>query len=236
MARTARAPSITNRLLQRLPAKDRARVLAGCERVELPFGEVLAEAGGAVRDVYFPTGSFISLIVPMGGTSRLEVGIAGSEGFYGVPIALGAEISPVQALVQGAGTAWRMGASAFRRELAEVPALSECIHRYIYVLMAQFTQTAGCNRFHLVEQRVARWLLMTADRSHAATFSMTHEFFAGMLGVRRVGITEAASALQQRSLIGYRRGVITIFDRKGLERAACPCYRLDRSTYSRMLA
>ena len=208
-------------------------MLAGCEEVELTFNEVLAEPGSTIRDVYFPTRSFISLLIPMGGRSMLEVALAGNEGVYGVPVALGVGISPVRALVQGAGPAWRMGAPAFRRELQRVPALRECVDRYIYVLMAQLTQTAGCNRFHVVEQRVARWLLMTGDRAHSPTFHITHEFLAYMLGVRRVGITEAASALQSRGLIRYTRGVMSLLDRKGLERSSCPCYRSDLSTYER---
>jgi CRP-like cAMP-binding protein len=235
LARAAHTASTTNRLLERLPAKDRARVLAGCERVQLAFGEILAEPGREVRNVYFPTSSFISLVLPMEGKAVLEVALAGSEGFYGVPIALGLGVSPVRALVQGAGAAWQMGSAAFRSELAEVPTLRDSVNRYIYVLMNQLTQTAGCNRFHLVEQRVARWLLMTSDRSHSATFSLTHEFLAFMLGVRRVGITEAASALQARELIGYRRGLVSILDRKGLERASCPCYRSDMSMGERVL-
>jgi hypothetical protein len=223
----------SNRLLDRLAEKDRARVLDGCEKVELSFPDVLAEPGDAMRHVYFPTGSFISLVTPMDGKDNLEVALAGNEGLYGIPIALGVLVSPVHALVQGSGPALRMGAAAFRHELIRVPPLRECIDRYIHVLMTQLIQTAGCNRFHVVEQRVARWLLMTADRAHSATFRITHEFLAYMLGVRRVGITEAASALQRRELIGYRRGVVTILDRKGLERAACSCYRSDLATYKR---
>jgi hypothetical protein len=169
----------------------------------------------------------------MDGKDNLEVALAGNEGLYGVPVALGVLESPVHALVQGSGPAWRMSAAAFRRELIRMPALRECIDRYIHVLMTQLIQTAGCNRFHVVEQRVARWLLMTSDRAHSATFRITHEFLAYMLGVRRVGITEAASALQRRELIGYKRGILTILDRKGLERAACSCYRSDLATYKR---
>lgn len=171
----------------------------------------------------------------MGGKSKLEVALAGSEGLYGVPVALGVDISPVHALVQGSGPAWRMGAAAFRRELTRTPALRNRVDRYIHVLMAQLVQTAGCNRFHVVEQRVGRWLLMTSDRAHSPTFHITHEFLAYMLGVRRVGVTEAATALQNRKLIAYTRGVMTILDRKGLERASCACYRTDISTYERSL-
>ena len=225
---------ITNRLLDRLSTKDRVEVLGACENVDLALLEVISEPGGTIRNVYFPTGSFISLVTPMGGKDSLEVALAGSEGIYGIPVALGVGISDVHAVVQGAGTAWQMGAMTFRRKLSRMPALRNCIDRYIYVSMSQLNQTAGCNRFHVVEQRVARWLLMTADRAHSATFEITHEFLANMLGVRRVGVTEAAGALQERDLISYTRGVMTILDRKGLEQASCPCYRSDVATYERV--
>jgi CRP-like cAMP-binding protein len=227
------AKPITNRLIARLGAKDRAHVIAACDEVELEFGDVLAEPGQPVDHVIFPVGGFISLLVPMGGASILEVALTGSEGMYGVSVALGAESSQVQAVVQGRGLALRLEGAAFRRELARLPKLRSSIDLYIHVLMGQLVRSAGCNRFHVVEQRVARWLLMTADRTHAATFRMTHELLSHMLGVRRVGVTEAASALQSRSLISYTRGVVTILDRRGLERASCGCYRADLDTYER---
>jgi len=236
LARAPRTAQVTNRLLDQLPERDRSRVLAECEQVDLAFHETLAEPGSRIRNVYFPLGSFISLLTPMGGKATLEVALAGNEGMYGAPVALGVDVSPLHALVQGGGAAWQMGATAFRRELARTPTLRQCVERYIYVLMTQLTQTAGCNRFHVVEQRVARWLLMTADRAHSASFQITHVFLSHMLGVRRVGITKAASALQRRKLIRYTRGNVTILDRKGLERAACACYRVDLATYERVLA
>ena len=236
MARAAHVAPITNRLLDQLSERDRARVLAECEQVDLALHENLAEPGSRIRNVYFPLGSFISLLTPMGGKDVLEVALAGNEGMYGAPVALGVDVSPLQALVQGGGSALQMGVLAFRRELARTPALRQCVDRYIFVLMAQLTQTAGCNRFHVVEQRVARWLLMTADRAHGPSFHITHEFLAHMLGVRRVGITKAAGALQRRKLIRYSRGNVTILDRKALERAACTCYRADLATYDRILA
>ena len=236
MSRAVPLAPVTNRLLDRLSSKDRARVLASCEEVELAFGEVLAEPGEQVRNVYFPIGGVISLLVPMGGKSVLEVAIVGSEGIYGGSVALGIGASPLLALVQGAGPAWQMGAVAFRRALVQVPALRDCVDRYTYVQMTHLIRAAGCNRFHVVEQRVARWLLMTGDRTHAATFGITHEFLGRMLGVRRVGITRAARALQARKFITYTRGVLTILDRKGLERASCACYRSDLLTYERAFA
>ena len=235
MARTARAAPITNRLLDRLPPKDRVRVLGACEEVQLVFPEVLAEPDETVHFAYFPTESFISLVAPMGGRESLEVALAGNEGLFGVGLAMGVETSPVHALVQGGGPCLRIGAAAFRRELARIPSLRNCVDRYIFVVMSQLIQTSGCNRFHLVEQRLARWLLMTADRTHSASFHITHEFLAYMLGVRRVGITEAASDLQERSLIGYARGAMTIRNRRGLEKAACSCYRSDITVYDRTL-
>lgn len=231
MSIATRTAPHTNRLLSSLPAKSRAQVLERCDSVELAFLDIVAEPGDKIRHVYFPTASFISLVAPMGGKANLEVALAGNEGMYGVPVALGVPISSMHSLVQGGGQAWRMGAADFRRELARTPALRETVDRYVYVLMSQLAQTAGCNRFHVVEQRLARWLLMTADRAHSASFHITHEFLAYMLGVRRVGITKAASALQARNLIAYVRGDVEILDRKGLERAACRCYRADLDIY-----
>jgi CRP-like cAMP-binding protein len=167
--------------------------------------------------------------------SASEVGLTGSEGFYGISVALGISVSSVHARVQEPGSAWRMGSAAFRRELSRSPPLSDCVDRYIFVTMAQLMRSAGCNRFHLVQQRVARRLLMTADRAHSPTFHLTHESLASALGVRRVGVTEAASRLQEAQLIEYSRGTVTILDRAGLERAACSCYREDVALYRRYL-
>jgi hypothetical protein len=222
-------------LLERLPRARRARLISCCERVQLTESESLAEPGGEMRSVYFPTGSSISLLVPVGTTIAPEVRLAGSEGFYGISVALGMTVSPVHARVQEAGSAWRMGSGAFRRELARTPALRDCVDRYIFVTMAQLMRNAACNRFHVVLQRVARRLLMTADRAHSPIFHMTHETLASVLGVRRVGVTVAATVLQKRRLISYSRGTVSVLDRAGLERTACSCYREDIAFHLRYL-
>jgi CRP-like cAMP-binding protein len=234
LAQVARAAPITNQLLDRLPAKDRAHLLARCERVMLAFPRILAEPGQAIRHVYFPTGSCISLLTSKAGRVSLQVALTGSEGMFGVGVALGVGFSRAHAMVQGSGPAWRMSAAAFRSELARSPALRKGVYRYVYVLMSQLAQTAECVCFHVVEQRLARWLLMSADCAHASTFRITHEFLAYILGVRREGITRAASALQRRKLIAYERGAVAILDREGLERASCTCYQADLDAYKQI--
>ena len=234
MARTKR-PSHGNRLLDELPRKERQRFLAGCELVELALGETLAKPGRRIDHVYFPTESYISIVTEMGGKQGLEVALVGNEGMLGMSLVLGIGVSPFLAVVQGAGPAWRMSAARFRRALGTGSALRRGLHGYLFVRMSQLGQTAGCIRFHHVEQRLARWLSMTADRAHSKTFHMTHRLLAYILGVRRVGVTMAATSLQSRKLIAYKRGDIEILDRKGLEGASCECYGTDLATYDRIL-
>jgi CRP-like cAMP-binding protein len=226
---------MVNRLLAALSRAERGRLLANCNPVDLVMGTVLSEPGDRVDQVYFPIDSFVSLLIPIDGHPHLEVGLIGNEGMLGVCLAQGLDTSPLQALVQGAGSAWRMSAADLRRELGRTPNLTRALNRYVFVMLNQFAMVAACIRFHRVEARLARWLLMTADRAHADQFDITHELLSRMLGVRRVGVTRAAGALRERKLIRYYRGHVTILQRRGLEAASCACYGAATRLYENVL-
>jgi CRP-like cAMP-binding protein len=215
-----------------VPSKERASILAECEPVELVFGDLLYEADQPIEHIYFPLKGFISLVTLVDDREPLEMGLIGSEGMLGATLTLGVRAAPMRAVVQGAGTALRMSGARLIRTLKECPAMRRTLDRYLYVMFAQLTQSFACTRFHEIEPRLARWLLMTHDRAHADHFHLTHEFLAAMLGVRRSGISVAASALQERRIIGYSRGEISILDRKGLEGASCGCYAATIDDYA----
>ena len=232
----AAAPAQQNTLLSGLRANDRRRMLARCEPVELAFEEVLYEKGDRIRHVHFPIGGFVSLISEVDIGSNLEVGLVGAEGMVGTSLLLGVKEASLRVLVQGAGSALRMDANQFSRELKRSPPLRERLNLYLYVLNVQVTQMAACARYHLVEARLARWLLMTRDRAQSNDFRMTQEFLAYMLGVRRAGITRAASGLQRRKLIRYIRGEMRILDARGLEKVSCECHEKAARLYARVMA
>ena len=227
---------LANSLLAALPRKECRCLIDNMEQVALTYGDVLYEPGEQIKHVYFPHDSIVSLLTLVDRHQALEVGLVGREGMVGIPLALGIKVSSVRALVQGTGTALRMKAAPFLKELRQSPALQRELHRYTYALMAQVTQTAACNRFHVIEARLARWLLMTHDRMRANPFQLTQEFLSHMLGVRRVGVTKAARTLQQKKLISYSRGNITILDRKGLEATCCSCYEIVNDMYDAVRA
>ena len=218
-----------NHVLAAVSRRAYQRMLTNLVPVELLYGQVLYEPAGRIRYVYFPTDCLVSLLTAVDKSRTLEVGMVGNEGMVGMPVALGVGVSAVRALVQGTGTAMRMTAGRFRGEFRKNMPLQQALFRYTHLLMAQVSQTAACNRFHTAEARLARWLLMTSDRLHADAFRLTHEFLAHMLGVRRVGVTEAAGVLEGMNLIDYSRGHISILDRKRLEATACMCYRVVKN-------
>jgi CRP-like cAMP-binding protein len=224
---------VTNRVLARIPPEQYKRLEVELEPITLIFGQVLYEPGKAIRHVYFPVNSLISLLTAVDKRRTLEVGMVGNEGMAGMPFILGMGVSGVRAIVQGAGNALRMASAPFRIEFGRNQALQQALYRYTYALMAQISQTAACNRFHETEARLARWLLMTRDRVGSDEFPLTHEFLAHMLGLRREGVTEAASALKRRKLIEYNRGKIQILDVRGLKASSCSCYQIVKTVYER---
>jgi CRP-like cAMP-binding protein len=228
--------AVQNHLIDLLPRAARRSLLTLCEPVDLVLSDTVGASNAVTRYAYFPVDSIISLVTPIDGKPVLEVGMVGREGMVGAELVLGVLRSPLHSVVQGPGKAWRVPSAAFRRELKRSPALRLVLNRYVYVLMAQLGVAAACLRFHLIGPRLARWLLLMQDRTHSDRFEVTHEFLAYMLGVRRVGITSAAGALQRDGLIEYRRGQLVVLSRGGLEAAACGCYAVDQRTYSQVLS
>lgn len=222
----AQSDPVANTLLAALPRQDYQRLHAGLEPVTLTYGEVLYEPGDPLLHVYFPVDSFVSLLTTVEDHKALEVGLVGREGMVGISAAMGTYVASVRVLVQGAGTAMRMESARFHRELQRCPALQQVLYRHAHAMLAQVRRTAACNRFHAVEKRLARWLLMTRDRVQSDEFRLTQEFLSRMLGVRREGVAKAAGQLRKRKLIEYGRGNIRILDRRGLEAASCGCYEM----------
>nr|WP_315260025.1 Crp/Fnr family transcriptional regulator [uncultured Duganella sp.] len=215
-----------NRLLASLPDDDQAQLAEKCETVRVDNGQVLSEPGQEVRYVYFPIDSLVSLLGVAEGRMTLEVGSIGREGMLGASVVLGHELAQVRAVVQRSGRAYRMASGDFVTEFYRMESLQRLLHRYTDTALAQAIQIAVCSRFHVLEARLARSLLITRDRLQSEKFHLTHEFLAHSLGVRRVGVTKAASALQNQKLITYSRGNIEILDSVGLEAASCHCYEM----------
>jgi CRP-like cAMP-binding protein len=229
-------PSITNTLIDSLPRAARDRLLSICEPVDLVSGLIVSGSDSPTRHVYFPTGSILSLMTSSKDSPVLEVGMVGSEGMLGLQVVLAVGRVPLQASVRGPGTAWRVPTKPFNRELAGSRALQQSLNRYVQVTLLQFTCEARCVRFHQISQRLARWLLMTQDRTQGDSFTVTQALIAHLLGVRRVGIAKSAGAFQRKGIIKYVRGVLTIVDRKALESESCGCYETARKTYARLMS
>jgi CRP-like cAMP-binding protein len=231
-----RVEPTVNRLLAALPKKEYQHLLTELEEVTLTFGDILFDPGNIIRHVYFPNDSIISLLSAVEDRAMLEVGIVGNDGMAGLSVFMGINKSRNRALVQGAGTAMRMKAAALRKEVSNGGALHNLLHLYTHSLLTQISQSAACNRFHLVNARLARWLLMTHDRVKGDEFYLTQEFISHMLGVRREQVTLAASTLQKQKLISYSRGQIKILNRTGLVAISCNCYKVVKEEYDNFLA
>lgn len=215
---------VGNDLIESLPSTERTRVLARCETVDLAPGANLCDAGQVYDYAWFPLTGLISQGSKLRHQRPLDMGMIGREGMLGVTLALGVDTAPLVAAVTETGTALRMRPSEFRLALDEGDALQQRVHHYLYMVFAQIARTAACNRFHAIEPRLARCLLIATDRASADHIHLTHESFAAMLGVRRSGITVAARSLGDRGLIRYARGEVVILDRDGLKATACACY------------
>lgn len=222
------ASSVENHLIEQLPQAARKRLLALCVPAPLVLASLLQEPGAAVRHVYFPLEGFVSILVPLPGHPPLGIGMVGREGMVGASLALGQTRATLRAQVQGEGASRCIEAPSFRRELRRSVALQGVMDRYIGARMNQLAAGVACQRFHTIEQRLGRWLLMSQDRAQADSFHVTHESLAAWLGVRRVGITGAAVSLQRAGVIRYHRGEVTVLDRPALMVRACSCYAADR--------
>jgi len=224
-----------NNLLAALPRREYQRLFPSLKEIPLLFEEVLYEAGDLIQNVYFPSSGIVSLLAAVENRASLEVGLVGNEGIVGMPIFLGVKTSRNRAVVQGAGVALRMKAPAFRKECANGGRLPRLLRRYAHSRLTQIAQAAACNRFHSIDARLARWLLMTRDRMGANEFQLTQEFLSNMLGARREGVNKAAGALQRQHLISYSRGTLMILNQAGLEAVACPCYGIIKEEYDSIL-
>jgi CRP-like cAMP-binding protein len=238
--KSAKALSLThqpeqNRLLAALPAAERARIFPHLQLIEMPLGMVLYESGDALRHVYFPTNSIVSLLYVMEDGASAEISVVGNEGLVGVALFMGGETTPSRAIVQSAGSAYRLVGRRLKEEFHRHAAMQILLLRYTQALLTQMAQTAVCNRHHSVDQQLCRWLLLSLDRLDVNRLTMTQELIANMLGVRREGVTEAAGKLQQLGVIRYGRGQITVLNRARLEQLCCECYAVVKRETDRLL-
>ena len=223
-----------NHILDALPTEERERLFPHLKLVEMPLGKVLYESGDALRHIYFPTDSIVSLLYVMEDGASAEIAVVGNEGVVGVSLFMGGETTPSRAIVQSAGYAYRLTGRRLKDEFERHGQLLHLLLRYTQALITQMAQTAVCNRHHSVDQQLCRWLLLSLDRLPSNELTMTQELIANMLGVRREGVTEAAGKLQKLGVIEYSRGRITVLDRPRLETASCECYAVVKKETDRL--
>jgi CRP-like cAMP-binding protein len=224
---------VRNRILAGLPRRDYARIRPELARVTLQSGQVLHEPGGGTPSAYFLDSATASILSLAKDGTSIEVSLVGDEGVIGLPIVLRSRGLPYRIIVQGPGSAWRMKADALRKEFERCGPLHTSMLRYVHTLIVQLSQSSACNRFHTIQQRLCRWLLISQDRARSREITSTQESLSQILGINRGSASQAASALQSAGLIRYRRGQITVLDRPGLEAAACECYRIVRGESDR---
>lgn len=224
-----------SRLLAALPNEILQRWLPALEPVDMPLGKVLYEAGGTLRHVYFPITAIVSLLYVMKNGASAEIAIVGNEGIVGISQFMGGGSTPSRAVVQSAGNGFRLKARLLKDECDLAGPALHLLLRYTQALITQMGQTAVCNRHHTLHQQLCRWLLLSLDRLHGTELVMSQELIANMLGVRRVGVTEAAQNLQRLGVIDYKRGRIRVLDRARLEKCACECYAVVKREYERLL-
>ena len=226
---------VDNHLLAALPAEVQARLFPHLKLVAMPLGKVLYESGDKMSTVYFPIDAIVSLLYVMQNGASAEISVVGNEGLIGISLFMGGESTPSRALVQSAGHAWQMSGQRLKDEFNRHGELLVLMLRYTQSLITQMAQTAVCNRHHTIDQQLCRWLLLSLDRLPGNRLIMTQELIANMLGVRREGVTEAASKLQKLGIIEYSRGKIMVLDRPKLERLSCECYAVVRKETERLL-
>jgi CRP-like cAMP-binding protein len=224
-----------NLILGALSAASKARIYPHLQPVKMPLGKVLYESGDALRHVYFPTDSIVSLLYVLQDGASAEISVVGNEGLIGIALFMGGETTPSRALVQSAGDAFRLPGQRLKDEFHGDPDTQLLLLRYTQALITQMAQTAVCNRHHSVDQQLCRWLLLSLDRLTSSKLTMTQELIANMLGVRREGVTEAAGKLQKLGVIRYNRGQITVLDRPQLEALCCECYAVVKKETDRLL-
>lgn len=224
-----------NKIIRSLSPADRKRFLAHCEPFELVLSNELSVRDKPLVYAHFPIEGFLSLVINVDAHPPMEVGMVGAEAMLGAELVLGTAATPWRALVQGEGSSWRIGAAQLREQLVAIAPLRALVYSCLLTHLHQQALASACQRFHAIAPRLARWLLMSQDRSRTENFHVTHEFLALMLGVRRVGVTEAASHFQAIGLIEYHRGDLMVLNRPALEEQACSCYAADKQIYRRVM-
>ncbi|WP_299198549.1 Crp/Fnr family transcriptional regulator [uncultured Amphritea sp.] len=225
---------LQNKMLAAFPEEVKRRIFPHLKLTTMPLGKVLYESGDKLEDAFFPTDCIVSLLYVMEDGSSAEISVVGNEGVVGISLFMGGESTPSRAIVQSAGSAYKLDGKLLKKEFNRHQDMLYLMLRYTQALLTQMAQTAVCNRHHSIDQQLCRWLLLSLDRLSSNQLTMTQELIANMLGVRREGVTEAAGKLQKLNVIEYHRGKITVLDRPKLEALSCECYAVVKKETDRL--